>query len=179
MFAIVVFVAFFLFLFILTLVFPNMPPGQIICNVLGNSETTDSIAGVSGDLLIAAVINGIIWGVVVLIVYSYLRGPPKGKINLPVRIPGYATSRSSKINDKSPKKQADPSFQRFRKERAVESIEGVGYIYGSRLRKLDIITIDDLIQAGSTHTGRENLADLIGVTPSTILEWVREAESRK
>jgi hypothetical protein len=174
-----VFAASFLFLFIITLMFPNVPPGQTICDVLGNSETSHQIAGVSGELLVASIINGLIWGVITVIVYSYLRGPSKGKISLPVWLPGYATSHNSKT-DNEPTEHCDaPSFQEIRKTQDLESIEGIGYIYARRLKKLDINTVDDLISVASTKNGRNYLAGIIGVTPSTVLNWVHQAEARK
>jgi predicted flap endonuclease-1-like 5' DNA nuclease len=172
----IVFAASFLFLFIATIMFPNIPPGQIICNVLGNTETNDAIAGVSGELLIAAAINGLIWGVIIAIACSYWRGPQKGKVTLPIWIPGYTTSRSSKIDHKSPKKDEKPSFKKTRKMQ-IETIKGIDYIYGRRLRELGIETVDDLIQAGSTAAGQNYLASIIGVKPPTILDWVHQAEA--
>ena len=172
----IVFAASFLFLFIATIMFPNIPPGQIMCNVLGNSETNDVIAGVSGELLIAATVNGLVWGVTIAIAYSYWRGPQKGKITLPVWIPGYTTSRTSTIDNKETKKEEKPTFKRIRKMQ-IETITGIDYIYGRRLRELGIETVDDLIQAGSTADGQNYLANIIGVKPSTILNWVHQAEA--
>jgi len=91
-----VFVASFLSLFTITLIIPNVPPGYLVVDFFRDSETTYSIAGISGDLLISAIINGFVWSVILLIIYSYLRGPQKGKITLPSWVPGYATSNSSK-----------------------------------------------------------------------------------
>jgi predicted flap endonuclease-1-like 5' DNA nuclease len=174
-----VFIASFLFLFVATIMFPNIPPGQIICNILGNSETNDVIAGVPGELLVAATINGLVWGVIIAIAYSYLRGPQKGKVTLPVWIPGYTTSRSSTIDNKAPKKEEDkPAFKRIRKTQ-IETIKGIDYIYGRRLRELGIETIDDLIEAGSTADGQKQLANIIGVKPPTILNWVQQAEATR
>jgi len=172
-----VFVASFLFLFIITLMFPNVPPGQTICDVLGNSETTNQIAGVSGELLVASMINGFIWGVIIVIVYSYLRGPSKGKISLPVWLPGYATSYNSKTENKPPKQRDETFVQEIRKPQDIESIEEIGYIYARRLRKLDIYTVDDLISVASTKNGLNYLAGIIGVTPSTLLNWIHQAEA--
>jgi len=91
-----VFVASLLSLFTITLIFPNVPPGYLVVDFFRNSETTYMIAGISGDLLISAIINGLFWSVIILIIYSYLRGPQKGKRTLPSWVPGYATSNSSK-----------------------------------------------------------------------------------
>jgi hypothetical protein len=174
-----VFAASFMFLFIITLMFPNVPPGQTICYVLGNSETSHSIAGVSGELLVASMINGFIWGVIIIIVYSYLRGPSKGKISLPVWLPGYATSHNSKTENKSTEQRDAPSFQEIRKTQDLESIKGISYIHVRRLRKLNINTLDDLTSVASTKTGRNYLANILCVTPSTLLNWIQQAEVHK
>ena len=153
-----------------------MPPGQILFDVLGKSKTTYLIAGVSEEILLAATINGLVWGVIIIIVYSYCRGPQKQKINLPVWVPGFASSRNSTIEQKSPKQYDEPSLQRIKQTQDIEAIEGIGYIYGRKLRKIGINTVDDLIQAGYTSTGRNYLTNKIGVTHSTILNWIHQAE---
>jgi hypothetical protein len=173
-----VFVAVFLLLVIITFMFPSMPPGQIICDAFGNSETSYSLAEVSGELVVASIINGLIWGVIIVMVYSYLRGPSKGKISLPVWLPGYTTSHNSKTGNKSTK-QSDESFQENRKTQDLASIEGIGYIEVFRLKKIDINTVDDLLRVASSKAERNNLARFIGVAPSTILSWVNQAEAHK
>ena len=179
MLGLLVFFSFFFLFFSVTLIVPYLPPGQIMCAVLGNSETTHSIAGVSGDLLVASMINGLIWGVIIAIVYSYLKGPSKGKISLPVWLPGYATSHNSKTDNKSTEQHHEPPFQEIRKTQNLESLDGIGYIYARRLRKLDITTVDDLISVASTKNGRNYLARIIGVKPSTVVNWIHQAEVSK
>jgi predicted flap endonuclease-1-like 5' DNA nuclease len=174
-----VFAASFMLLFILTMMFPGVPPGKMICDVFGNSETVYSLADVSGELILASVTNGLIWGAITVIFYSYLRGPSKGKISLPVWLPGYAASHNSKTENKSTKQQDKPSFREIRRTQDFESIEGIGYIYAFRLKKLEINTVDDLIQVASTKSGQNHLAGMIGVTPSTVRNWIRQAETLK
>ena len=96
MLGILVFAASFLFVFSITMIFPNVPPGQMVVDVFRNFETNYMLAGVSGELLIASIINGLVWGTIILIIYSYCRGPQKRKTTLPVWVPGHATARSSK-----------------------------------------------------------------------------------
>ena len=91
-----VFVASFISLFIITLIIPNVPPGYLVVDFFRDSETTYSIAGISGDILISAIINGLFWSITFFLIYSYVRGPQKGKRTLPLWVPGYATSNSSK-----------------------------------------------------------------------------------
>ena len=75
---------------------PSIPPGNLLVNLFRNTQTSNMTAGISVDLILIATINGIVWGVIILIIYSYCRGPQKDKKTLPVRLPGYTTSRSSK-----------------------------------------------------------------------------------
>ena len=96
MLGLLVFVGSFISFFSATFMFPVTPPGNLIVDFFRNSEATYMIAGVSGDLLISAIINGLIWGTSITVVYSYLRGPKKEKKDLPIWVPGYATSNNSR-----------------------------------------------------------------------------------
>lgn len=174
----IVFLATFLLFVIITLIVPSVPPGQIICNAFGKSETNYSLTEVSGELVVASVINGLIWGVIILMVHSYLRGPSKGQINLPVWLPRYTSSYNSKRENKSPKKH-DASFKENIKSQDLESIKGISYINVFRLKQIGINTIDDFLSVASSKVGRNNLARFIGVRPSTILRWIKQAEASK
>ena len=93
------FATYFLSLFTITLILPNVPPGYLIVDFFRNPEINYTIAGISGDILISAIINGLSWSVIITLIFLYLRGPKKGKRNLPVWFPGYAKASNSK-NDK-------------------------------------------------------------------------------
>ena len=179
MLGVLVFVASFLFPFCVTLIVPNMPPGQIICAVF-YSETNYSIAEISGEVLVNGIVNGLIWGIIIVILYAYWKGPQKGRVNLPVWVPRYTTSHTSAAEHKPSKQYDESSFHRVRKTKTqpLDSIEGIGHIYGYRLRKLDIKSADDLLVMGYTRNGRYYLAKKIGVSPSLILKWVNQVESR-
>jgi hypothetical protein len=167
-------VSFLVFLFT-TIFFPFFPPGKIICSFLRNSRPDYLVAGVSGELLISGIINGLIWGVLIILLYSYWKGPGKEKVNLPVWIPGYTTSHNSKIRSKSVQTN-DNSLKFSSKTREIELIDGIGFTYGHRLRKIGITTVDDLFQVGYTKTGRNYLAKKVGVNNSTLIYWIRQAE---
>jgi hypothetical protein len=96
MLGLLVFVGSFLSVFGVTLIFPNVPPGRLVIDFFGESETSFMLAGVSGNLLLSATINGLVWGVIIGVLYSYWRGPKREERKLPVWVPGYATSRGSK-----------------------------------------------------------------------------------
>ena len=95
MLGLLVFAGSFISLLGITFMFPNMPPGNLIVDLFRNSESY-MIAGISGDLLVSAIINGLIWSITITIVYSYLRGPKRNRKDLPLWVPGYATSNNSK-----------------------------------------------------------------------------------
>ena len=178
MLVVLVYVASFILFLIGTMMVPALPPGQMICNVFKNSEADYLIAGVSGELLVSGIINGLIWGAVIIIVYSFWMGPSKGKVDLPVWVPGYTTSRSSKIENKSPKKYEELSFEDAKNAREIELIEGIGYKHGLKLRKIGITTVNDLLEVGYTRAGRDYLAKKVGVSQLTILNWVNQAKIR-
>jgi predicted flap endonuclease-1-like 5' DNA nuclease len=58
----------------------------------------------------------------------------------------------------------------------VETIEGIGPTYGTKLRNSGVRVIDDLLRAGSTRSKRRILANEVGVAPGTLLKWVYRAD---
>src|SRR5690554_2613344 len=58
----------------------------------------------------------------------------------------------------------------------IEEIEGIGSTYAKKLIEAGIKTTDDLLEAGATRAGRENLAAKTGVADKLILEWVNLAD---
>ena len=96
MLGLIVFLASFISIFVGTLLFPSMPPGSLVVNFFGNIENSTLIAGISGDLFISALLNGLCWSLIVTLAYLFWKGPDKKKKNMPVWVPGYAKSRNSK-----------------------------------------------------------------------------------
>ncbi len=58
----------------------------------------------------------------------------------------------------------------------VEYIEGIGAVYGQKLRAINVNTVLDLLLSGATRRGRKNLSDQSGISPSLILTWVNHAD---
>lgn len=54
----------------------------------------------------------------------------------------------------------------------IENIEGIGPTYAEKLGTAGIKTTDDLLDAGATAKGREELAEKTGISAKLILEWV-------
>ena len=61
-------------------------------------------------------------------------------------------------------------------EQDIELIEGIGPIYGHRLRGNGVICVGDLLQKGATPIGRRELANRVGVSPTIIQKWVNQAD---
>jgi len=178
MLIIVVFVASFVVFFSATFsVFPTMPPGQLIFNVFRNPQADYMLFGVSAELVISAIMNGTTWSAIIVLAYSYWKGPSRANADLPVWVPGYTTSRSSSSVEEKTRKQKDTwSVQIIQKPQDIESVEGIGYIYGRKLRAMGINTVDDLLQKGSSISGRIYLANKLEVTEVVVLNWLRQAE---
>lgn len=62
----------------------------------------------------------------------------------------------------------------FRKE--IEYVEGIGAVYGQKLRGIGISTILDLMVNGATRRGRKHIADESGISQSLILTWVNHVD---
>ncbi|MEM3601322.1 MAG: DUF4332 domain-containing protein [Candidatus Bathyarchaeia archaeon] len=58
----------------------------------------------------------------------------------------------------------------------IEEIEGIGPAYAKKLAEAGIKTTDDLLAAGATPKGREELAAKTGISSKLILEWVNLAD---
>jgi predicted flap endonuclease-1-like 5' DNA nuclease len=58
----------------------------------------------------------------------------------------------------------------------IEDLEGIGPTYAQKLKEANIKTTDDLLEAGATRRGREELAEKTGISTTLILEWVNLAD---
>ena len=115
MIAILVFIISFLFLFGITIFIPTLPPGEIICNLLEISKIPFSIAGISEFALVNGIINGFVWGIIILIIYGLYSYPSKNKVIFPVWVPNYTHSRSSPPKPIPPKSYVKRGLPNVRK----------------------------------------------------------------
>jgi predicted flap endonuclease-1-like 5' DNA nuclease len=59
---------------------------------------------------------------------------------------------------------------------ALMDIEGIGPAYAQALADIGLTTTGDLLQAGATPRGREDLAFKTGISPKLVLRWVNMAD---
>lgn len=59
---------------------------------------------------------------------------------------------------------------------AIEKIEGIGPVFGAKLKAIGIDTTAELLNACLTEAGRAATAEKAGVSPHQILEWANRAD---
>jgi predicted flap endonuclease-1-like 5' DNA nuclease len=55
-------------------------------------------------------------------------------------------------------------------------IEGIGPVYGAKLKEVGVGSVEALLVQGATPHGRKELAEKSGISDSLILEWVNHAD---
>jgi predicted flap endonuclease-1-like 5' DNA nuclease len=58
----------------------------------------------------------------------------------------------------------------------LTEIEGIGETFAQKLQQAGVPTIEALLEAGSTPTGRKELVAKTGISAALILEWVNRAD---
>ena len=58
----------------------------------------------------------------------------------------------------------------------IEDVEGIGPVYGEKLRKAGINSVDQILKIGCNPAGRKELAETTGLDASIILTWVNMAD---
>ena len=58
----------------------------------------------------------------------------------------------------------------------IETIEGIGPVYRSKLGEAGIKFVADLLEAGASRKGREDLVATTGISSALILKWVNMAD---
>ncbi|MFN7920528.1 MAG: DUF4332 domain-containing protein [Bryobacteraceae bacterium] len=58
----------------------------------------------------------------------------------------------------------------------IERIEGIGPVYGQKLRSIGIAWVRELLEQGGSATGRERIAEDSGIKRELILTWVNAAD---
>jgi predicted flap endonuclease-1-like 5' DNA nuclease len=65
--------------------------------------------------------------------------------------------------------------QRLRTINIID-IEGIGQVYARRLYELNIFTISDFLEKGSTPKGRTHIAEETGISPRLIFKWINHID---
>ena len=58
----------------------------------------------------------------------------------------------------------------------IERIEGIGPVYGQKLRSTGIAWVKDLLEEGASAAGRTRIAEETGIKRELILKWVNAAD---
>ncbi len=58
----------------------------------------------------------------------------------------------------------------------IKEIEGIGPVFAEKLGKAGVLTVESLLEKGSTRGGRKALADAAGIDESKVLNWVNKAD---
>ena len=59
---------------------------------------------------------------------------------------------------------------------SVIAIEGVGDVYGQKLKAAGLATTEALLKAGASPSGRQGIAEKTGISDVLILEWINRAD---
>jgi predicted flap endonuclease-1-like 5' DNA nuclease len=178
---IVVFTVAFMVILGVTIAVPALPPADMLYTLTGMQPATTYIAGIEMRIILNGLINGLIWGALILAFYAVARrasrNDPLPPMPVPSRLPTPVperTVRKTPMTNLSARIRESRTHGRLDKD--VEAIEGIGHTYGTRLRIAGVKTVGDLLRAGSTRTGRHRLAGKVEVAPATLLKWVSRAD---
>ena len=80
-----------------------------------------------------------------------------------------------KVVEEAPHTLPETRVNSVRGENIVD-IEGIGSIYAKKLNAIGIKTTVDLLEAGATRRGREEIVQKTGISSKLILEWVNLAD---
>ena len=58
----------------------------------------------------------------------------------------------------------------------IETIEGIGPVYRSKLSEAGVTTTDELLDAAATRKGRQDLAQKTGISEKLVLAWANKAD---
>jgi predicted flap endonuclease-1-like 5' DNA nuclease len=61
----------------------------------------------------------------------------------------------------------------------LENVEGIGEVYGAKLREAGITSIAALLDKGSSPRGRQEIAEKSGISGKRILTWLNHADLKR
>lgn len=155
-----VFLAVYTVVLVMTFGYPILPPGRQIYDAIGGTDIDYPILGISVTTLVPAVFNGVVFGVVVWLVYSVLT-------------PATGRQKKDRVQYQTPTVILD---QQKPMSVPISSVEGIGSIFVEKLEALEIKTTGNLLEAGKTSQKRTTLAKKSGISKRLLLEWVNIAD---
>lgn len=67
----IVFIAVFVILLLATLAFSTIPPGEMLYGLLGVPKTDYPVLGVPTTILVIAIFNGVIYGIIAWLIFTF------------------------------------------------------------------------------------------------------------
>ena len=67
----IVFLVVFVVFLVVTLGYSDLPPGRQLYGLLGVAETEEPVLGVPATTLVSAVFNGVIYGVIAWLIFTF------------------------------------------------------------------------------------------------------------
>jgi len=59
---------------------------------------------------------------------------------------------------------------------SITDIEGIGPVFAENFKNADVNSVEKLLEAGASKSGRKKLAEATGIDESKILNWVNKAD---
>jgi predicted flap endonuclease-1-like 5' DNA nuclease len=75
-----------------------------------------------------------------------------------------------------PQAEAPAGFSAGKFTEAIEYVEGIGPAFAQKLNEVGIFTPKDLLERGATSKGRDEIAELAGISGKLVLEWVNHCD---
>lgn len=87
-------------------------------------------------------------------------------------------NNNTSTNNRYPikRQQHDTTIPQEKGRLPIETIEGIGTVYGKRLRNINVNHVDTLLSKGKTPDGRSSLAQRTDINESLITTWVQNAD---
>ena len=170
----IIFVIFFLLFLVITIAIPTLPIGQMIQDWLNIPFTDYPILGIPTWVLINAILNGVIYGFIIWLVFTIVKKivwRPKEK---PQEVAVTQIPKEPEVSIPEPATEVVETTASS--NIPIIKIEGIGRVHREKLAAEGIKTTGDLLEAGKTRKGREDLAERAGLSPVLILEWVNLAD---
>jgi len=124
-------------------------------------------------------VNGAFYGFIGWLIYAVvisLYGPkPATRIKFEPE-PELKIEEPPKIEVPQPEVQKEEKMEPEEIGIPIIEIEGIGPTYAEKLNSIGIYTTNDLLEAGGTRIGRQEISEKTDISETLILEWVNLAD---